>query len=356
MDKTQYIVDDLRKIGQSELDNIYREVQYSKEEVRQMRISMSNEVYDNPHNVIESCICVWENGKVGRFIPFEHNGILYHFGGKKDSKGLKFVQTDKKGGILLVPQMTGIVISGFGEYVLENWGKNLSKLCENYTFDKHNKLIEQWETDNYPNKIDKQNELQLLIELKNTEQTQWNKAIIGDFFTQNDNERLNQCMNKYFNWLDSYLEYVNPVKTKDNPHLYSDAIEQPKLIQVPQPEISEQRQTNGDNVCEVEYDYSKVLENYKFWNNQNDKIQGHVNIFQGISERQFIEMINTADFTVIDKKKRSQRVKYNIYILARILGKEWGKKAAKKLNTTLSECLKMTGFKEYKFIKGIFLK
>jgi hypothetical protein len=120
-------------------------------------------------------------------------------------------------------------------------------------------------------------------------------------------------------------------------------------ISTQQPILPETSNTNG-------YEYSKVLENYRFWNNQNTGITGHANIFQGISENQFIKMIDAADFSKINKKGISQRIKYNIVVLARLLGEEWGEKAAKNLGTTLRDCSKMTTFTEHNDIKAMFLQ
>ncbi|MDR2346570.1 MAG: hypothetical protein LBE18_10925 [Planctomycetaceae bacterium] len=142
-------------------------------------------------------------------------------------------------------------------------------------------------------------------------------------------------------YVDNYLEYI---KTQINT--------------ATRPLETSEKPTNHRNKADTgkpAYDYSQVLENYIFWNNQNDRIQGRVNIFRDITEQQFISMIDNADFSAIDKKGYSQRVKYNIVVLARILGEEWGEKAASKLNTTLRECGKKTTFAEYNGIKSMYL-
>lgn len=112
--------------------------------------------------------------------------------------------------------------------------------------------------------------------------------------------------------------------------------------------------TDTGNESRYDYDYSKALKNYQFWQANDKKKQGYVNIFEGISEREFFEMINHADFSKINKKRISQRVKRNIAILSRLLGNEWGEEAAKKINDTLFNCKKMTGFPEWDDLKSMY--
>jgi len=100
---------------------------------------------------------------------------------------------------------------------------------------------------------------------------------------------------------------------------------------------------------------AEVLKNYHFWNEVNDLSHGKKNIFKNTTQHQFITMVENADFTSINKQGHSQRVKYNIVVLARILGDEWGEKAAKKLGTTLRECGKLTDFYEHGTIKNMYL-
>ena len=105
------------------------------------------------------------------------------------------------------------------------------------------------------------------------------------------------------------------------------------------------------------HEISKVLENYTFWNDVNTGVHGHRNILDGISEQQFIDMVHSADFTAIGKIKNiTQRVKYNICVLARLMGTEWGEDAASKLNTTLRTCGKCTNFAERERIKSMYLQ
>ncbi|MCL2245634.1 MAG: leucine-rich repeat domain-containing protein [Lentimicrobiaceae bacterium] len=99
----------------------------------------------------------------------------------------------------------------------------------------------------------------------------------------------------------------------------------------------------------------KILENYNFWNNQKSGIQGKQNIFKNISHSDFFRMIQTADFSqLLNRKSISQRVKYNICILSRELGNDWGEQAAKNIGATLQECQKRTGFPEHEKLKDMF--
>jgi hypothetical protein len=102
---------------------------------------------------------------------------------------------------------------------------------------------------------------------------------------------------------------------------------------------------------------SKVLENYKFWNGINEK-QGNKNIFKGITQQRFLEMVSTADFSEINIRGISQRVKSNtIVFLGGILkDNEWIEHALKKLNTTYDNALKRSGFDEYEELKKKFLQ
>ena len=104
------------------------------------------------------------------------------------------------------------------------------------------------------------------------------------------------------------------------------------------------------------YTHSELLENYHFWDNVNTKTQGRINIFNNITEQQFFEMIYNADFSmIVNKHGYSKRVRYNIHVLSRILGTEWGERAAEKLKTTLKECGKCSGFNEFSAIKKMYL-
>lgn len=106
---------------------------------------------------------------------------------------------------------------------------------------------------------------------------------------------------------------------------------------------------------------SELLENYSFWYKHSkefrEETQGYCNIFKNITETQFFEMIDNADFSmIINKHGYSKRVRYNIYVLSRKLDKEWGERAANSINTTLDDCRKNSGFSEFGALKNMYLQ
>lgn len=102
------------------------------------------------------------------------------------------------------------------------------------------------------------------------------------------------------------------------------------------------------------YSISKILENYQFW---NDSQRAKKNILKNSTEDNFLNMIITANFSVINNVRgQSQRVKYNLIVLARILGNEWGKKAAANEGTSLRECGKCTLFDEFDELKDMYMQ
>jgi hypothetical protein len=127
------------------------------------------------------------------------------------------------------------------------------------------------------------------------------------------------------------------------------------------PEVeTEQHKTETDNpqeqyelksiTAELQY---KLLENHSFWENVDTKCE--VNIFEGISGADFLNMVRKADFSpTLNKKGITQRVRKNITILQRVLGHEWAERAAKSINTTIDECYKRNDFNEWKRLKGMY--
>ena len=89
---------------------------------------------------------------------------------------------------------------------------------------------------------------------------------------------------------------------------------------------------------------SLVLENYYFWTNENDGIRNKQNIFTNTNPSAFLQMVQAADFSKIHINEKTQRVRYNISVLARKLGKEWGERAATSVGATLAECQRRTDF------------
>ena len=97
-----------------------------------------------------------------------------------------------------------------------------------------------------------------------------------------------------------------------------------------------------------------VLFNFQFWNELSSK--EYKNIFKNITQHRFLEMVCRADFSELNKKGISQRVKYNAFVLSRLLNNdEWGNIAAQNLNTTLVECQKRCEFPEWNLLKKAFL-
>lgn len=105
----------------------------------------------------------------------------------------------------------------------------------------------------------------------------------------------------------------------------------------------------------VKYNPSDVLENYHFWNDQPNR-QGRRNIFEGVSEDAFLRMIDEADFSPIFKPGLKGRVKFNIYILSKIMGSKWGETSANRIQSTLRECSGNTNFEECEELKSLFSK
>jgi len=101
---------------------------------------------------------------------------------------------------------------------------------------------------------------------------------------------------------------------------------------------------------------NKLSENYNFWKSQEKyKFQPKKNIFQNYSFDQYITMIQNYDFTSVFIRGNKDRVKYNIYILSRLLGEDWGQITAKKLNCDFKDLTKNTKFIEHTDLKDMYL-
>jgi hypothetical protein len=347
------------------------DARYSKEEVLKMRANKDARMYKTPDDVNHrmSVRRVWENGKVGYFIPFAHrNGAMDFFppqagGGMKDGEGLRFVQLHKDNDPLFADLNQGnIIVSGFGAYVLENWGKDLSGLCKRYTFDELKRRFKQWEMDNYPQKRDKRVLLQLLNELKEDEQNRWEKASISDFFTEDDNKRLTQCMEGYFKWINQ-LEDANKEKPEStgldddrqveagfNSIQPPDRTEQPKVktkdVKAGKPQQYKLDSQIGNNVDtgkpqQYTFDTAKITAVYDFCIN-TDVLDSSV-----ISPVDFINAVDTANFATIhnhaERRKRKSKLKYIIFILNKfVTGDDWYLNAAHSINTEPVRCSGIT--------------
>ena len=292
------LFNEINKQIKSELKILRDRAQYSKDDVLQMRLNNDKRLYKNPSDVILLYgSYVWENGKVGYFKPFNH-------------AGLRFVQTEKDSIMLVFPQCNKIIISGFGEYVLRNWGSDLSQLCEEYTVGRYRKIIEQWKKENYPNEMDHQTAFQLLNELKETEQNRWDQATISDFFTSNDNEKLNQCMATYFEWFEGYINEL--VKNSQKPKQITPENSTSKKDVVYKLNLSEELEI-------------KVLKNFKFWKETKAKHKNdpaYKDIFDETTQQHFLEMVINADFSEqYNKPAIKQRVGYNVVVLSLVVRK-----------------------------------
>ena len=95
--------------------------------------------------------------------------------------------------------------------------------------------------------------------------------------------------------------------------------------------------------------------NYDFWLDKEDDIHNVKNIFKGYSFDDYIKMICKYDFTKVYRRGQKVRVQYNIAIIARVMGDDWGKLAADKLNCDYEELTKSSGFLEHKELKEMFL-
>ncbi len=202
-DLNQQIIDQLNKEK--------NDAQYTIEEVAHMKLNNDGRLYKSPTDILSSYGCVWENGSYGYFIPFEHRPLGLDFlqsqfgGGQKDGKGLRFVRQSKdRDKPFMGSQSNAIILSGFGEYVLENWGDNISTLCEKYTVTKFNRTKKLWETDNYPDEMNKIMALKILHDLGEAERDRWSKASIEGYLMPKDFNRLSQCVLYYFEWLDKF--------------------------------------------------------------------------------------------------------------------------------------------------------
>jgi len=344
--KNYSMIDKLNKQFLDATNKHMEEAKYTREDVSLMRINNDNRLYKTPSDVKSLTPHVWENGKFGYFIPFR-NTILFNVPmlheGRKDGKGLRFAQVHKDDKPLIYSQGDDIVISGFGEFVLENWGKDLLKLCDDYIGKKLISSIEQWNKDNYPNKIEKETKLRLLNEIKEIEQKKWSKVTISEYFTSTDYEKLNQCMTVYFEWIDETICKNNHSDATDS---LKENIGEPQQYRIVLDKITE----------------NKVLEVYQFWDrkdkNRNTNIPTiEVNIFKDITQSDFLEMVRKADFTsLFNTNGFKQRTGQTVVALSNIINDDkWKEQATGKLNTTIRDLQKNTRFHEYETLKNRFM-
>ena len=311
------------------------QAKYSNDEVLLMRENNAHELYKSLYD-FNSRTCVWENGKYGHFVQFERTSLT-----EKHGEGMRFVQLHKCIDrisddlfFLLWKENNKIIISGFGECVLRYWGNDLTTLCTKYTRIKYNETADQWKRDNYPNIINGKIELKLYDELKKTEKEKWGKSTIHEFFTQSDNEKLNQCMDVYFEWLD---ELINEIAWKQSEH----------TKEACQTKIGNDKESIGKaeqnrfsfRVASIEriYDFcisTKVLDS------------------EIISNINFVNAVHSANFKAIhdhtSQIKSKSKCKYIIYVLSKFMGEDWYLKTAHSINTEPNRCSGITVPLEWK--------
>jgi hypothetical protein len=103
---------------------------------------------------------------------------------------------------------------------------------------------------------------------------------------------------------------------------------------------------------------SEVFRNFEFWESreQDNKSFGYVNIFNGYTRKQFLEMIDNTDFSELyNKSSIKQRVGYNVGLLSKIINNdEWTCGVERNLNTTIRRLMKNANFSEHKLLKDEF--
>jgi len=316
---------------ETKYNNEYIEqAKYSNDEVLLMRENNAHELYKSLYD-FNSKTCVWENGKYGHFVQFEGTSLT-----EKHGEGIRFVQLHKcidriSDDLYFLLRRTNnkIIISGFGECVLRYWGNDLTALCTEYTRIKYNEIADQWKMDNYPNLIDCKIELKLYNELKKTEKEKWEKSTIHEFFTQSDNEKLNQCVDVYFKWLD---ELINEIARKQSEH--TKEAHQTKIGNDKESIWKAQQNRFSFRAATIEriYDFcidSKVLES------------------DIISKIDFINAVNEANFKAIhnhaSQKKSKSKCKYIIYALSKfVVGEGWYLETAHSIDTEPNKCSGIT--------------
>jgi len=174
------------------------------------------------------------------------------------------------------------------------------------------------------------------IHIKTEQENIKQSEILFEYFPKNEKNSVLKYVKSYFD----YLKYKFSNLTKQENFQTQQLLSQNEVNSLPKPK----------------YTVSEVLKNYNYWQNNTNSKEKFVNIFKDIDEQTFLQMIDDADFTQINTRGIAQRVKFNVYILARELGTEWGEEAAKKLKTTFRECGKLTSFCEYEQLKGMYVQ
>jgi hypothetical protein len=219
-----------------------------------------------------------------------------------------------------------IVFCGFVAHLLEKWTYSNDSIFEEYYSEERRKYVRLHDEDDDVFLRDLYQEFSQLHEQQEIALIQKSQGVF-DF--------LNEKQAKLFN--DRISEYLDFVRNE---------AQEKTITQVEELEVELTKELEG-----------KVLENYIFWNKQSDEKQGRENIFKFTKQSDFLQMVGNADFSAINKKGMSQRVQYNVYVLSRVLGKDWGEKAAMKIGAkSLRDCSGKTKFSEHPKLKSMFLK
>jgi len=135
---------------------------------------------------------------------------------------------------------------------------------------------------------------------------------------------------------------------------FKNEIENNNTPQPPKQTASEQQQ-KPDKFKITKEQETLLLQNFDFWNEKGNNREGTVNIFNNIKKMDFMNMIENADFSTF--KKNVVRVKYNIFVLTRVMGNEWGECACRKLKPTftLKDARKNIKFNEFDKLNEMFL-
>lgn len=190
---------------------------YTAEEVKLFRQCNDNRLYKTLADVSSENPKIWENGRYGYFTQYEPNFLhIEKILNKIDDLGLRFYQIDIDGKAV-VNQSKQILITGFGKYLLINWGNDLSDLMDKYVNDKYKKFAIQWRNDNFPNnKMGTNETIQFFNQLKINEKVKLEQITIKNYFSKIDNEKLEQALVAFMKSLDLRIEYAQSKMNMNN--------------------------------------------------------------------------------------------------------------------------------------------
>ncbi|WP_139785073.1 hypothetical protein [Parabacteroides sp. Marseille-P3160] len=144
------------------------------------------------------------------------------------------------------------------------------------------------------------------------------------------------------------IEYVEQSTCPFEPALF-DTVKESLILLL---KLNLTGQNNNDRNNNV-IPYTKAFENYNFWKREEK------NLFEGMSEDDFLAMLIGPDFSKVYKRGYKERLKFNIYVLARIfneVNKNWGKTAAKSIGCEFKNFSSFSHFPEYEDLKSMYLQ